>query len=310
LNPLPEIPPIESILVATDLSAASTPAVRVTAFLAKALGANWHILRVLPEPGDARIDGLVQEFARNLQEESQAKIEELARELPLAPEGIQIATGKPVDKILEGALGVKADLLVIGTHGTNHASDLGLGSTAVRLASNAPFDLLLVPPQPGDLFQRPLLGLENTRAAFRAASRARQLVEALALPSLEVVHAFDLPLGWGAGSLSEEEWEEKIRGFAMEDLEPVVAALETPGCKPGFRTRRGSPEQVLEEAVKKHRTDLVLLGSRHRTPLMAMFLGDTARNLLHHLTCAVWLVRDLPQEHPLRDALLRDLGLA
>jgi len=309
LNPLPETPPIESILVATDLSAASTPAVRVAASLAKALQAKWHILRVLPEPGDVRIQSLVQEFAQKLQEDSRAKIEELARKLPLAPEGIHVAQGKAVDRILEEALQVKADLLVIGSHGTTLASGLGLGSTAVRLAAIAPFDLLLVPPGQEDLFQRPLLGLEDTRASLRAASRTRQLVEALSIPSLKAVHAFDLPLGWAEGSLSEKEWEEKIRAVSKEDLEAALKALKALPCKLDFQIRRGSAEQVLTEAAQGHRSDLVLLGSHPRTPLMAMFLGDTARNLLHRLTCAVWLVRDLPQEHPLRDALLHHLGL-
>lgn len=51
----------------------------------------------------------------------------------------------PAEEILRGAVAESADLLVMGTRGTNRAT-VGLGSVSAAVARATPCPLLLVPP--------------------------------------------------------------------------------------------------------------------------------------------------------------------
>lgn len=136
---------LRTILVPTDLSQASQPAVDAAAKLARLAGANLTLLHVIdmvyydygwmyegiPVPQDLLV-----------KRESEVADQMLHLLTPEQKEGINVRThvvfGQPFQAILDIADEKNADLIVMGTHGRRGLSHLFLGSVAekiVRLAT-------------------------------------------------------------------------------------------------------------------------------------------------------------------------------
>lgn len=309
MSKLPDLPPIRRILAATDLSPASLAAARTAAHLAQALDARLHLVHAAPPAAEVRLGILGQEFKGKFRQELLRELDALVAELPAQVAGAEIREGYPVDVVLEEIHRTGADLLVLGTHGRTGVVHLALGSVAEHLAQVAPIDVLLARGASPDLFRRPLLALKPTASACRAAARAAALAGPLGWNELHLASAYQLPAGFAYSLQAEDVVTDRLRQMLEEDLAPVLDQLrqQGPDLHPHFQL--GSPVGVVLECAASCRADLVILGSHSRSRWTAMLLGDTARALSHRLECAIWLVRDLPERHPLLEAIARDLGL-
>lgn len=312
MSVLPTVLPVRKILAATDLSESSAIAVRAAALLAKDYGASLHLVSALPPGGDPRLDFMVQGYADHLFDKTNERLQEFAAEVPGGVSTfaqVEVKRGYAVDVILENAAKVGADLIVVGTHGRSGLKHLALGSVAEQVAKNSPIDVLLVREPVKGPFTRPLVALNATRAAFRAAARALELTDVTKAEKLTVIGAYQLPLGWESTSHAEEEVAERMFAFFTEDVEPVLAAMRDSSEKIDFIAERGDPSEVVLGQVERGNHDILLVGSHNRPRWVSGLLGDTARVFAHKARCATWLVRDVPEKHPLLDAILQDLGL-
>ena len=312
MSTLPALNPIRTILVASDLSPASLPAAQTAAILAKAAGAELHLVHALPSDFDPRLSFLGEGIADKVRSDTERQLQELAARLPCGAETlvrVEVKPGNPVDVVLEDVQRIGADLLVVGTHGRTGLVQLALGSVAEHLAQNAPVEVLLVRRRPDGPFRRPLLALNATTSAFRAASRVVDIARLLRIEELHVASAYQLPSGFAHSLREEDEVAERMRGFLLDDLEPACAEMRRVVPDMETHVHLGSAVNVVLDCASNHGSDVVFLGSHNRPRWTSMLLGDTARALTHKLGCAVWLVRDMPQRHPLLHAIASDLGL-
>jgi nucleotide-binding universal stress UspA family protein len=121
---------VRDILLATDFSEASEPAVRVARDYAYRFGARVHLVHVAApsDPGAAaRLGGIAATFA---------PAEVVARVL---------GGPAPAAAIVGYAREHGIDLIVLGTHGRTGVSHLLLGSIAERVVRTAPCPVLTVP---------------------------------------------------------------------------------------------------------------------------------------------------------------------
>ena len=72
------------------------------------------------------------------------KFDRLAEKLGIPKEKCLIPSGQAEPMILEAAKRLKADLIVVGSHGRHGLSLMLLGSTANSVLHNAPCDVLAV----------------------------------------------------------------------------------------------------------------------------------------------------------------------
>jgi universal stress protein A len=140
---------LRSILVPTDFSRPSLKALHYAAALAAQFGAKLTLLNVV-EP-----IGPTPDFAYNpvvLDNETvTANAKEQLQRL-LARQGINVALvektlvrhGVPFNEISGAASRLKADLIVIATHGYTGLKHVFLGSTAERVVRHAPCPVLVV----------------------------------------------------------------------------------------------------------------------------------------------------------------------
>jgi len=140
---------LQSILVPTDFSGPSTKALRYAAALAAQFGAKLILLNVI-EPIGATPD-----FAYNpLVLENEKVVATAKKELGRLLDQQNIATalvektfvrqGVPFNEISRAAGELKADLIVIATHGYTGLKHVFLGSTAERVVRHAPCPVLVV----------------------------------------------------------------------------------------------------------------------------------------------------------------------
>lgn len=154
---------LQTMLVATDFSAASETAVLYAFQLARSLGVRVILLHVVPESDVAVMAALRQHLQTNISREAlvQTFYNEAERQLAAlvdhasAHDLVQerlIVTGQPASEIVSWATAKQAQLILLGTHGRSGLNRVLLGSVAehvLRLASCA----VLVVPQPDTVRQ-------------------------------------------------------------------------------------------------------------------------------------------------------------
>jgi nucleotide-binding universal stress UspA family protein len=139
----------KTILVATDLSDVSDPALQYACDLAAKLDGKIALVNVigLPTMGIAEIGLAVTNATIEAQvhdnEEALERIAEDARaRCSVGP--VLLKTGDASDMIGEAARETGADLIVMGTHGRTGVSRLLLGSVAEKVMRTAPCPVLTI----------------------------------------------------------------------------------------------------------------------------------------------------------------------
>ncbi len=138
------------ILVATDFSEASAPAVRKAIALAKDTGAELTIAHAY-QPPSLLLDGYVppatyEKWDRSLEEQARMKLQAFVNEAQQAGVAARelVLTGTPYQAIADAAGDVGCDLVVMGTHGRTGVSRFFLGSVAARVVSTAPCPVMTI----------------------------------------------------------------------------------------------------------------------------------------------------------------------
>jgi universal stress protein A len=140
----------QRIIVATDLSPASEPALKEAIGLAKENGAELLIAHAYQPPSVVEAQsisaGVYEEWDQSIRAGVKVRLQELVESA--AKEGVQakslILTGAPYEAIAEAARSKDADLVVLGTHGRKGVSRFFLGSVAARVISTAPCPVMTV----------------------------------------------------------------------------------------------------------------------------------------------------------------------
>jgi nucleotide-binding universal stress UspA family protein len=140
------------ILVPVDGSATSTRGLREALRIARSEGARVWLLHVLDEflafsdPESARYSDLVIASFKRGGERILAKAAALARARAVKAQTLmpEIVGGPAAGEIVSQAKKLRADLIVIGTHGRRGLKRLALGSDAEQVVRNSPVPVLLV----------------------------------------------------------------------------------------------------------------------------------------------------------------------
>ncbi|MBI2498491.1 MAG: universal stress protein [Opitutae bacterium] len=153
---------MKTILVPVDLSAATTKVCDAACELAKLLNARLVLLHVVLPPPVMLADyyafdsGVMAEAVTAGEKFAERRLKALARlcrRLQLEVECLQL-TGQAVTVILARAATLKADYIVLGSHGHGAVFNLLVGSTAQGVLRKAPCPVLVVPMAPAGRARR------------------------------------------------------------------------------------------------------------------------------------------------------------
>ncbi len=140
------------ILVATDFSACSQPAMEYAVLLARRFGAALHLLYVAQPPTFVSPEAIVVMNEAIAAEVSggQKRIDEaIERSRELAPCTGEVQVGLAADVVTSLANSGRFDLVVLGTHGRGGFKHLVLGSVAEQVVRRSSVPVVTVRPQPG-----------------------------------------------------------------------------------------------------------------------------------------------------------------
>lgn len=288
-----------NILVATDLSEHSQPAIRWGAFLSRQLGSDLTVVHAVDlASGDNAWRVLVEtpeEIERNAVQEARQRLEEFVDEtLEERPEEIEFRTvlGNPVDEILEEAETLDDPIVVAGTRGKSRLQEIFLGSTARRLVRQNKAPTILVPPKaevktPKDV----VVGVDFSKPSKEAIRRAALMARTYQA-SVHAVYGYVLPevsTFEGTGSLTAANYEElldqkrqllteTVREVGADDVVEDVSAIQLP------------PMRAIVDTAEDVDAQFVFVGSHGRSGVRRFFLGNTAERVMRKSPCPVFVV--------------------
>jgi nucleotide-binding universal stress UspA family protein len=300
---------ISRILCPTDFSLDSTYAIDLAAHMAELYGSRIAALHVVPPavtpyPGLPAIDPHADQAADAA--ELRRYCSETARAFSAAvtagiPVDVMVHVGEPARDILESAVSLPADLIVMGTHGFSGFERLLLGSVAEKVLRKAVCPVLTVPPRAHATssvpFERILCAVDFSDCSMHALSFARSMAEE-AGASLTAVHVLEWP--W------EEPPAPSLEGLPVEqafslamyrreretDAKARLATLIPEGAADASaRVCHGKPyEQILRAAAEEH-ADVIVIGVRGRGAIDRAIFGSTANHVVRTATCPVLTLR-------------------
>ena len=260
---------LRSILVATDLGEASRPALRTAARLAPLAGARLHLLHVADDPppgGEAR-----------LREHFRGAVPEAPE-----PDAVAVIPGSPAAVIVEHALRVGADAVILGPHRRVGATQ-EMGSTAAGVVRTAPCPCLVAATELRLPLERVVVPIDLSEIAGGALSVALSWASALRPPGgeahLTALHVTPPPAPPAAGQAVREEVRRaraRAGGAARVEIREVVA----PGSDP--------VEEILRGAVAES-ADLLVMGARGMAGA-ASGLGSVSAAVARRTPCPLLLV--------------------
>lgn len=304
------------ILVAIDGSDSASLAVDLVADVAWPVGTAIRVVEAI-ETGAALFDGpwptlaLVQvdELETRLRLSANATVEEAHARLTRPGLVVESAVlhGRPAAALVDDARRMAAELIVVGSRGHGTIESMLLGSVAAEVIDHAMTPVLVARCRRID---RVLLAWDGSTGAARAAELLQRW-PIFARSSVRVVSVADIEIPWwpdfpGAGSpeLMGIYFAAADASRSRHDLlaSEMTVKLQAAGLSAEADRREGDAATEILAAAQAFKADLILLGTRGRTGVARLVLGSVARNVLHHASSSVLVVRETPPEAPETDA--------
>ena len=215
-----------------------------------------------------------------------------------------VREGNTAGEILEQATSMKADLLVIGTHGRSGFERLLLGSVAEKVLRKARCPVLTVPRRLPDavpagpvLYKRILCPVDFSESSFHALKYAISMAQEAdgQLTVLHVVsHEFENTAdmasivydeGMTIGNFLKQR-EEALRRRLQE-----AVADATEFCSVESMTTHGKPWREVLRIAAERQSDLIVMGVQGRGAADLLFFGSTTQHVVREAACPVLTLR-------------------
>lgn len=276
---------METILIATDLSARSDRALDRALMLSRERDARLVVLHVVD-------GGLPQDIIKRRQAEAAESIAAYLEARGGEPKPrVEIMVGTPEREILRCAAEVGADLVVLGAHRVAPEDDSFRDSTAWNVLRRSDRPVLLVKDAALKPYRRATVGFDfspHAEAALRLAFRFRP-------EEVAVVHAYHVPYkGFLYGTDTHSDFREQCQqdlGAAVRAVMPSVRDRLPAAVEPRCLLSHGETLGSLWQECQQMRTDLLVIGTHGRTGLAHAVFGSVAEFMLRNPPCDVVAVR-------------------
>ena len=282
------------ILVPLDDSAEARVALPYAAALA-APGTEIVLLTVIPSANAADL--------------APAGLESAAQRLRVGGQQVhtEVAIGDPARRIIDTAVDLGAEMIVMASHGRGALGRLIYGSVADRVGRASPIPVMVVRArqlEPGPVgITRLVVPLDGSERAETALPVATTISRRLGTPILliRVVDPADLmPPAVGIGEAIPfeiyDEAEEELEQEARRYLDTMAQKLRELGLPVATRVLMGPPASAIEEAT--HLGDALVITSHERTGVMRWLLGSVAEKLTREDESPVILVPASVPDYP------------
>jgi nucleotide-binding universal stress UspA family protein len=211
--------------------------------------------------------------------------------------------GRPAAEIIARADEIKADLVVIGAHGSDYSGDLYLGNNADKLARMTTRPLLIVKNQPDAPYREVLVPVDFSEDSMRAAEMALQIA-----PEAHVsfLHSCDMRfedqlLEAGVSREAVLKYRADAYGSAQRELDRFIAELG-PIPQPVSRiVKPGLPAEIISRYAETIKPDLVAMGKHGGSRVQELLLGSVMRRAVNKAVCDVLVATVTPSAKEWRE---------
>lgn len=293
-----------TIICPTDFSDASRSAIQYGAVVAEHVGSRLVIMAVEDPLLTEAVDlgtGSVWDPEATKRELAVFADHALGKhKLRSATLEFEVAVGKPANEILRVARELKADLLVMSTHGLTGMRKLFFGSTTERVLRETTVPVLATPASdhgPTDLeevrrtVRRVLAPVDLSSASPHQVKIASSLAEALSVPLLltNVIEPVRSPL---ASKLHLPSIDQERRARADDALAELLSAIPPHVAREALVTYGDTAEEI-SKLARDRQAGLIVIGL-HGSPLLGPRMGSVTYRVLCLSTS---LVLALPPVH-------------
>ena len=253
---------ITHILVASDLTERSRPALHRALQLKQQLGADMTLLHVI-EPGlpAAVTERRRQEALSVLREEINAVFRGELRRFTL-----DVLVGERLGTIIEQAGTRGADLIILGDTTKRRWKDLFIGTTTERVVRHSSQPVLVVSRPGSEPYKRMLAAWDLSPGASLALGVALSIASQAAC---RIVHAWQVPLiaefaGKKTGERAVTEESHHVRALLDHEIDKIKTRtpLQT---APQIWIVEGGPYFAIRDKLKEYRPDLLAMGTHGAT---------------------------------------------
>jgi len=297
----------QQVLCPTDMSDASRPALRYAAAIAAWYDARLSVLHVVPTFDAIQIPpGALGETVQVVYPSSRDEVlATLQRQVEASGAAavnpaLEAEAGDTLQVIVDRALTIPADLVVLGTHGRSGFNRFLYGSIAEQVLHRASCPVLAVPPHaPADAdvtFDRILCALDFSPASLQALGFALDLARQ-ANGKVTVLHVVE----W----LAEEEPRvhthfnvPEYRQHLIDDtrarIKELIAGESQTWCEIEPVVTTGRAYREILRVAKEQASELIVMGTQGRGGLGLALAGSATQQVVRHAACPVLTVKGTP----------------
>lgn len=214
-----------------------------------------------------------------------------------------VREGNAAEEILEQATSMKADLLVIGTHGRSGFERLVLGSVAEKVLRKANCPVMTVPKRLPDavpagpvLYKRILCPVDFSDSSLHALKYATSMAQeadghltVLHVVAHEFENADDMASISDAGLTIDSFVKQREAALRRRLQEAVATAPEF--CSVESLMTHGKPWREVLRIAAERQSDLIVMGVQGRGAADLLFFGSTAQHVVREASCPVLTLR-------------------
>ena len=302
---------MKTILVATDFSEHAQLAGKYAIRLASMMDANLVCVHasIMSEAKPNAYEvahGKLEEFRTHLQRQLGQRrrwLELLSDEA--GRQGVKsqhhLVDGSPANAICAAAEEVKADLVILGSHGHTGFKRILLGSVAEKVVRICQCSVLIArAPLVGEKgFHHILVPTDFSDSAQAALDQACALATADA--SVDVLHCWQA-VGFAEGPVDAAAGPATIYSTIVESVThesetrgaKLIERVSRTGRKAAFHLFHGRPTAGVQSFLEdqEHAYDLVAVGTHGRTGLPRLLLGSVAEVTVRYSPCSVLVSRE------------------
>jgi nucleotide-binding universal stress UspA family protein len=229
---------------------------------------------------------------------AEASVEAVRRRLerPGLTVSTAVLVGRPSTAVVDAGRATEADLIVVGSRGHGTIATMLLGSVSQEVVDHAPMPVLVA--------RRPAIG--KVLLAWDGSDSARRAADLVATwpffrgLSVRVVSVADIGVPWWTGFpasgspqltpmyVEAAEASHKVHGDLARQM---AAELTDAGLRATPELREGDAAGEIIAAANTSDADLIVLGTHGWTGVRRFVLGSVARNVLHHASASILVVR-------------------
>ena len=218
---------------------------------------------------------------------------------------LQPRTGTACEEICAAARELKADLIVIATHGYTGYKHIFLGSTAERVVQHSPYPVLVVRlharhwngstsprTRTGFRLKKILVPTDFSECSKAAFAYARWLARDFKA-QLQIVHVINphwYPSGDKYAALDAAELIAEATRASQKQMRSMVAKSN---IRDLAQVRHGSPAVEICNAADED-VDLIVISTHGRTGIGHLFIGSVAEHVVRYALCPVLVIPTRP----------------